>query len=75
MCVRGKLDEFMGEMILQSAGLELTFTCVSHVYAVMRDFHRGGGAFDNAGGKLEVRFADFFSCLGEEGWEQRFSDS
>ena len=59
MCVQGKLDEYMGEMFLhwQGAGLKQTFTCVSHVCAVMRDFHRGGEAFDNAGGRVEVRSA------------------
>lgn len=49
----------MGEVFLhlQSAGLKQTFTSVSRVCAVMRDFHHGGEAFDNTGGKLEVRFA------------------
>lgn len=53
----------MGEMVLQSTGLEQTITCVSHVCAVTRDLHPVGEAFDNAGGKLEVRFADFFQLL------------
>lgn len=59
MCVQGKLDKYVGEMFLhlQSAGLKQTFTCVACVCAVMRDFHCGGAAFDNAGGKLEVTFA------------------
>lgn len=59
MCVQGKLDEYVGEMFLhlQNAGLKPTVTCVSHVCSAMRDLHRGGEAFDNAGGKLEVRFA------------------
>lgn len=42
---------------MQSTGLKPTFTCVSHVCAVMRDFHCGGEALGNVGGKLEVRFA------------------
>lgn len=59
MCVQGKLDEYVGEMflLLRSAGLKQTFTCASHGCAVMRDFHCGGEAFDNAGGKWEARFA------------------
>lgn len=53
------MSEYVGEMFLHlhSGGLKQIFTCVSHVCAVIRDFHCGGGAFGNAGGKLEVRSA------------------
>lgn len=56
MCVRGELEEYVEEIFLhlESAGLKQTSTCFSHVCAVMRDFHHGGEAFDNAGDKLEV---------------------
>lgn len=39
---------------LESVGLKHTSTCFSHVCAVMRNFHHGGEAFDNAADKLEV---------------------